>query len=137
MMRSLAVDFGGVTIGLAIGESDSQIASPRNSLRASGTLKKDAEAILQALRGEEAEEIVLGVALSEGQDTRMSLVTRKLGRILQDLGAVVHYVDESLTSYESETVMKELGMKGSQRRKAVDSESACRILERYWGGMRG
>ena len=131
-MRALAVDFGARRIGLATGESQHGVASARPNLEASGTLALDADAIARMAQKEEADVVVVGLPLDGGGETRMSLVCRKLGACIEERGVSVRYIDESFTSAESERVMAEAGLKGSERRKRSDGESACRILERFF-----
>ena len=131
-MRVLAVDFGGKRIGIAVGESDPRVVSPRQNIDASGTLAKDAEAIRAVFEKEQADMVVIGLPQDEGGETKMSRVCRKLGECLTALGVEVNYVDESLTSAEAERDMTEAGLKGSERRKRSDGEAACRILERFF-----
>ena len=130
-MRVMAVDFGGAKIGLAVGETTTKVASPRPNLTASGTLATDARAIDAKARAEEVQIVVLGLPLDASGETKMSRVCRQLGALVAGHGLEVTYVDESLTSQGAETEMLAAGLKGSQRRKLVDGEAACRILERY------
>ena len=132
VLRALAVDFGGRRIGLAAGESEHGVASARPNLEASGTLAVDAEAIAGLAKKEEADVVVVGLPLDGGGETKMSLVCRKLGACIEERGVTVRYIDESLTSAESEREMAAAGLKGSERRKRSDGESACRILERFF-----
>lgn len=129
-MRVLAVDFGGTRIGLAAGDFDG-VASPLAPLAASGTLARDAEAILKVAKSQEAELIVVGLPLNEGgEETKMSRVCRKLADAISQHGVKVECVDESFTSMESEAALREEGLKASQVRKRVDGEAAVRIFER-------
>lgn len=131
-MRLLGVDFGFRRIGLAVGETDARLASPRPNLAASGALKRDADTLVQFARREQAQAIVLGYPLGdEGEDGRMARIARTLKEHLEALGMIVHLVDESLSSVEAETAMFEAGLKASERKKRRDGEAACRILERY------
>lgn len=130
-MRLLGIDFGGRHIGVAVAETDHKIATPRKNLVASGTLAKDAQAILQIFKKEEADRLVLGLPLDQNGETKMSKVCRLLGTQLEALGVAVSYVDESMTSQEAESLMLSAGLKGSQIRKSVDGEAACRILQRF------
>lgn len=115
-----------------MGDDTVKVASPRPALSASGTLAKDASALVAWARQEEAQALVIGLPLqADGSDTRMSRVIRKLGEILAK-ELPVHTVDEFNTSHEAETAMVDAGLSGSQRRKASDGEAACRILERYF-----
>ena len=61
----------------------------------------------------------------------MARICRTLGQRLEELGLEVVLVDESLTSAQAEGDMLAAGLKGSQRKKLLDSEAAARILERY------
>lgn len=131
-MRALAIDFGGKHIGVASGDDVSKLCSPRKALAATGTLAKDALAIQKVMIDEDATVVVVGLPLDANGETKMSKICRQLGGKLSELGVHVKYVDESLTSLESETAMLMAGLKGSQIRKNIDSEAACRILERFW-----
>ncbi|MBX3111816.1 MAG: Holliday junction resolvase RuvX [Fimbriimonadaceae bacterium] len=130
-MRVMAVDFGGAKIGLAVGDTETRVASPRPNLSASGTLATDAAALVARARAEEAEAMVVGIPLDAGGETKMSRVCRRLGDLVAAHGLPVAFVDESLTSHAAETDMLAAGLKGSQRRKLVDGEAACRIMERF------
>ncbi len=130
-MRLLGIDFGGAKIGVAVAESSRRIATPRQPIKASGRLADDAAQIVRTLGEEAADQVVLGLPLDAEGETKMSRVCRQLGALIEGLGTPVAYVDESLTSHSAETEMLGAGLKGSQRRKSVDGESACRILERY------
>ena len=132
-MRVLGVDLGKVRIGIAILDWESGIATPRPALKAIGTLTKDADQIQLIFKKEEAEQIALGLPLEDGQEGKMANVMRRFGDILESKGIKVVYIDETLTSHEADTAMLEAGLKASQRKKSLDSEAACRILERYRG----
>jgi putative Holliday junction resolvase len=130
-LRLAAIDFGGTRIGRAVGDDTVNVASPRPPLTATGTLSKDAAALIEWAKQEEAVALVLGLPLqSDGGETKMSRVCRKLGELLA-VHIPVHMVDEWMTSHEAETAMVDAGLKGSQRRHASDGEAACRILERF------
>jgi putative holliday junction resolvase len=132
-MRLLGVDFGGKRIGIAVGEAEHKVASPRSAISASGTLRVDAEAIAKIARDETALQVVLGIPLDEnGEETKMSRICRKLGDEISKVGFEVAYVDESMTSLASHSALREHDMTAAQRRRHVDSEAACQILERYW-----
>ncbi|MBX3117902.1 MAG: Holliday junction resolvase RuvX [Fimbriimonadaceae bacterium] len=133
-MRVLGIDFGSKRIGIAIGESDHQVATARKPIEASGTLRKDAEAISQLARTEQVDRLILGIPLNPDGEDRMARVCGKLGEILRELGWTVETVDESFTSVLAESDLAELGLKASERRKQRDGEAAVRILERYWHG---
>ncbi|MEQ1823183.1 MAG: Holliday junction resolvase RuvX [Fimbriimonadaceae bacterium] len=129
MSRVIGVDFGSKRIGIAVGVTEFRIASPRNSILAAGKLSTDATAIALIAKTEEASLVVVGVPENE-QDQRMANVCVKLAQEIRLLGLDVETVDESFTSVEAISEMREL--KGSDKRKRKDGEAACRIIERYW-----
>lgn len=132
-MRVLGVDFGGKRIGIASGDTETALPSPKQAIDASGKLSRDAEAIAGLARAESAELVVLGEPLDlNGEPTKMSKICRKLGDEISQTGFNVVFVNEALTSVASHTVLREFGMTAAQRRRHIDSEAACRILERYF-----
>ncbi len=133
-MRVLGVDFGGKRIGIAVGETEHAIASPRPALEATGTLRLDAVNLSDLAKKEEALAVVIGLPLLEGQESKMSRICRMLGDEVGKLGLDVAYVDESLTSSTAESNLKEQDWTAATRKKHLDSEAACQILERYFRG---
>lgn len=131
-MRLLGIDFGFKRIGVAVGETSAGIASARPPITASGSLKKDANTIYLLAKNEQADLVVLGLPLEfESEEGRMSRICRILGGHIEELGVKVDYVDESLSSVQAETTLRQDDLKASQRRKLRDGEAARLILERY------
>lgn len=131
-MRLLGVDFGSKRIGVAVGESETRVASSRKPIEASGALKRDAEALSELMRREEAELAVIGVPVNPEGDDRMARVCLQLAEHMRRLGVGVATVDESMTSVEADSAMGGVGFTAAERRRRRDGEAACRILERYW-----
>ncbi|MBX7132360.1 MAG: Holliday junction resolvase RuvX [Fimbriimonadaceae bacterium] len=132
-MRLLGVDFGQKRIGIAVGEAEFGVSSPRQAIEASGSLKRDAQTIADIARKEEAIEIVVGMPGSFDDDDRQARLCGILAQNLRDLGWKVELVDETMTSVEAHQTARDLGLTAAERRRIVDSESACRILDRYLG----
>lgn len=130
-MRWLGVDLGKVRIGVAVGDDESRLVRALTQITAMGALSKDAIQVMDVAKSEEVDGIVLGLPLEAGEETPMSKVVRRFGSILEDSGWKVDYVDESLTSVEADSQMFESGIKASQRRRNLDSQAACLILERW------
>lgn len=129
-MRVMAVDFGGKRIGIAIGDVEFGIITPRPTLAATGTLKSDAAMIAKAAHAEEVERILLGVPIHE-DDPRMERICRSLGGHIEAEGWAVEYVDEAFTSEQAESHLRTFDLKASERRKHRDGEAARLILERW------
>jgi putative Holliday junction resolvase len=132
-LRALGVDFGSKSIGVAVGEVDEAIFRPLPMIPPSGTLSRDAEAIDRIARQEHAEIIVIGIPYFEDED-RMARICQKLAEAIQKRGWQIALVDESLTSFGADQDMLRAGLKGSQRKRRIDGEAACRILERFSHG---
>jgi putative Holliday junction resolvase len=132
-MRVLGVDFGGSRIGLAVGESEFGVTTARPPLSASGTLGKDAEAILQLARREQADKIAVGMPLdANGEPTKMSRICEKLAVELEKRGASVVRVNEAMSSQQAESLLGDEGLKAAETRRRVDGEAARIILERFF-----
>ena len=135
-MRLLGIDFGFKRIGVAIGESEVGVVTPRSALQASGALKTDAKSISQFARKEEVEGIVLGLPVEEsGEEGRMARICRTLGDHLVECGERVHFVNEIYSSREAENTLIEAGVKVAKRKELRDGEAASVILERFFDGQ--
>lgn len=133
-MRVLAIDFGGKRIGVAVGETDHKVATPRPQIEATGTLRLDAANIFTLAKKEEAAVVVIGTPVVGTEETKMSRICRMLGAEIEKLGGTVEYVDESLTSVLAEEALRTQQWTAATVKKHLDSEAACQILERYFGG---
>ncbi len=127
------MDFGGKRIGIAVAEVEARVASPRAAIAASGALRRDAAVISELVAKEQASVVVVGEPLdAEGGPTKMSKICRKLGEEISLLGHDVRFVDESMTSVGATADMRAMDWTAAQRRRHIDSEAACRILERFF-----
>lgn len=133
-VRLLGVDFGRKNIGLAVMDLATGLPRPLKPLSASGTLNKDAVALVQAMKKNDAQGMVIGLPLDANGDTKMSRVVRQLSDKCCELDVDVWLVDESLTSQEAEANLSHLGLTAAGIRARVDSEAACQILLRYTHG---
>ena len=134
-MRVLAVDFGFKRIGVAVGESEFELATPRTALAASGALKKDAAALHDLARAEEVEAVVLGLPVEEdGEEGRMARICRTLAEHLIAEGETVHLVNEVYSSLEAENTLAEAGVRPTKRKQLRDGEAACVIVQRFFDG---
>ncbi len=131
-MRLLGVDFGFKRIGLAVGETDYGVVTPRPVLAASGALKTDAEAIARLAKVESVGAVVVGLPIEPcGEEGRMARICRTVAGHLEGHGFAVHLVDERMSSASADSILRDEGLKASQRRKRIDGEAAALILERF------
>lgn len=131
-MRLLGVDFGFKRIGLAIGESDFGVITPKPTLAATGTLRSDAENLSHLAKRELVDKIVIGLPVEEdGNLGKMARVCQTVAGHLREKGHDVDLVDERYSSLEAEKALLVEDLKASQRRKLRDGEAARILLERY------
>lgn len=132
-MRVLGVDWGTKRIGVAVGDTEYKIASTRPFIVASGTLKKDAEAIIELAKKDQAEAIVVGLPLRDDEEpSQIAKIGMKLADHLSELGLKVFTINEALSSLEAEDRLKEGGLRAARRKDQRDSQAATVILERFF-----
>lgn len=129
----LAFDFGLKRIGVAVGEWETRCAHPLDTIVEEANDRRFSR--IAALVGEwRPVELVVGLPLSLEGETHA--LTRRCRRFANQLhgrfNLPVHLVDERLTSAEAETRLREAGVHGERRRRAVDSLAAQRILDDYF-----
>nr|WP_275074278.1 Holliday junction resolvase RuvX [Pseudodesulfovibrio aespoeensis] len=128
----MGIDFGLKRVGLAISDRSGILVSPYLTLERT---TRDAlfEAIIEIIRQESVEAIVVGLPLSmDGEDT---LTTRQARNFAQSLGRrtdlPIHLADERLTSAQAEEELNAADLRGTKRKMALDSQAAVIIL-RTW-----
>ena len=129
-MRYLGIDFGLKKIGLALGDSETKIASPIETIPNNDFVFSTFDNLI---KGEGVEELVVGVPMSAGDfhNSEQLELTRKFINNLQSAsGLVVHEVDESYTSKEGQRLQKECGAQASE-----DSLAAMLILQAFLDSM--
>lgn len=131
-MRLMGIDYGFRRIGIAFAESAHGIATPRPAMTASGSLKRDAEALAKMAKTEEADAVVIGLPIeADGGEGRMARICRTLAEHVAAIGPPTHLIDERLTSVQADAHLREEELKASQRRRRKDGEAARLILERF------
>jgi len=130
-VRLLGVDFGSRRIGIAVGETEFGLPSPRPAIASTKGLTGNARSLKTIVEKEMADGIVLGVPHNV-EDGSMAKVCERLAEELRNQGITVFEVDESLTSVDADERLRQLGWTAAQRDRYKDSEAACLILERYF-----
>lgn len=129
-MRLLGIDFGLKRIGVAVAETEVGVATAHASILASGTLRKDAEAIAGLAAKYETQAIVFGIPVN-AQDDKMERICRTVADALRTLGQVVHTVDESMTTVEAERTLHADGLTVRRVKNMKDGEAARILLIRH------
>jgi putative holliday junction resolvase len=129
----LAFDFGEKRIGVAVGEWETRLAHPIE------TIAGEANAPRFARIGELIAEwrpiaLVVGLPMDmDGEEHDMSRRCRRFANQLNGrFGLPVSLVDERLTSVEAERRLRESGLAVRDNKAAVDSLAAQEILQDYF-----
>jgi len=130
-VRYLAVDPGGRSIGLAVGDDETGVVSPLTVLRSGGARRASGE-IAATARRVGAERVVVGLPTTvDGEHTPACRRSEVLAEALRALGLEVELQPEHLSTREARRRAREAGLPASA---AVDHLAAQVILEDYLAG---
>ncbi len=125
-MRYLGIDHGGKRIGLAIGEGETRIAMPLETIEADSA-EEAARIIALLIKEEGVDEVILGLPVSlDGKEGPQAKIARKFGDILERASGIrVKFEDERRSSKQAETLTKGLDM------QSKDAVAAMVVLQSY------
>jgi putative holliday junction resolvase len=129
-MRTLGLDLGRATIGLAVSDDVLRVARPLHTIR-----RRSGAADLAALRSviEEYEvtRLVLGLPLNmDGTEGDSARLARGFGaKLAAELDLPVELFDERLSTFEAEVRLRDRGVSAKDRRAVIDAEAAAVILQ--------
>jgi putative holliday junction resolvase len=140
----LALDYGRARIGVAIADTDSQLAQPLLTLERVNR-NEDMRRLRELAHQNNVRQIVVGLPLRlDGTRGEMAEeATRFAARLRKQLGLPVDMLDERLTSWEAERLLEEQSGRvlhdakthGKSRNKpvrvSVDAVAAAVILKEY------
>jgi putative Holliday junction resolvase len=132
MPRILAVDWGQVTLGLAVSDELGLTAQGLASLPRAGEAR-DVKAIGSYVRSLDIGAIVVGLPRNmDGSLGPSADAARTFARILHEqLGIPVHLWDERLTTLAAERMLVGAGLGRRRRRAVVNQVAATMILQGY------
>lgn len=128
----LAFDFGLKRIGVAIGDLETRLAHPLETIAEEANAPRFER--IAGLIGEwRPAALVVGLPLTlEGEEHEMTQRCRRFANQLHGrYGLPVSLVDERLTSVSAESRLSEAGVYGKQRKAVLDSLAAQEILQDY------
>lgn len=131
-MKILALDFGMRRMGFAVGDTLIGTASPLNQLNRKGK-QQDIAYIKNLIEEYEVEQIIMGYPFNmDGTKSDFSTKVERFSKALaKECQIPVEFMDERLTSFEAEELMKEHIPDFKKRKKMIDSISAMIILQSY------
>jgi len=133
-MKVLAVDFGSKRIGLAVGNTQTRVATPLGQIAVRDHLQV-LDGIMQRIGEFEIEQIVVGYPLNMdgSRGPACAAVERFAASLRKRTGLPVALVDEKLSSFEAEELGKEIEGDFRKRKNFLDSMAAQVILQTYFG----
>ena len=132
MSKILAVDWGRVTLGLAVSDELGITAQGLTSLPRSSE-GKDVETIGAYIRDLGVEAIVVGLPKNmDGSLGPSAEAAQEFAKLLGErLDVPVHMWDERLTSLAAERTLLQAGMRRRARRAVLDQVAATMILQGF------
>ena len=140
-MRTLGLDYGSKTVGVAVTDPLGMTAQGVEIIRRQkeNHLRKTYQRITELCEQYDVEKIVLGLPLNM-DDTMGDRAEKTLefkNELERRLSVPVLLVDERLTTVEAIEIMDEAGINVSEREKFVDMIAATIILQDYMNSHEG
>ena len=131
-MRILALDPGTKRIGVAISDPLKMIASPLENIDAE-PFTAFLSRLKELIREKEVELIIVGMPRNmDGSYGESAAKVREFVTVLKEAIQVpIQTVDERLTSDQANRILKEGGVRGSDRKGKVDPMAAALMLRSY------
>lgn len=127
-MRILGIDYGSARVGVALGDTETRVASPWRII-ANESDEDVVERLVDLARVEKATRFVVGVPRPLGdqsRETEQAKLIRAFIVVLSKSGIETVETDETLTSKVAADQVKEMGGKGKR-----DDLAAAAILQNY------
>ena len=140
-MRTLGLDYGSKTVGVAVTDPLGLTAQGVEIIRRQkeNHMRKTYQRIRELCEQYDVEKIVLGLPLNM-DDTMGDRAEKTLefkNELERRLSVPVLLVDERLTTVEAIEIMDDAGIKVSEREKYVDMIAATIILQDYMNSTEG
>jgi putative Holliday junction resolvase len=139
MPRFLGIDYGTRRIGLAVGDSDVEIASPLQTIDARGPVSSHVEAVIAVASKYDVDAFVVGLPFNmDGTETDQAKITRRFGdELCRASGKPVRYWDERLSSVAARELLKPGGLSRKKHRAVEDCVAAQVILQSFFDAEAG
>ena len=136
-MRTMGLDVGSRTVGIAISDALGITAQGLTTLRRTG-LKADLAELQRLAIEHEVTRVVVGLPLNmDGSEGPAAETARAFGEAAARVtGLPVEYQDERLTTAAAERVLLEADVSRQKRRKVIDRLAAQLILQTWLDARR-
>lgn len=132
MGRYLGIDYGEKRVGIAISDPTHIIAQPFTVIE-NRSRKYLIEELKKIVDLQNVSKIVLGLPITmKGGDSRKTREVRKFAKMLSEkLNLEVLLEDESMTSWQAEQSLRQMGKKPSRHKSKIDQLAAQIILQDF------
>ena len=131
-MRTLGMDLGTKTLGLATSDKSGLIASPFRTIHYN-TTEELVDTVVNLINELHIEDLVLGLPKNmnntSGEAAERSMAFKEA--LESKIDMEVHLVDERLSTVEATNVLLDYDMSRKKRKQVVDSIAASIILDTY------
>lgn len=131
-MRILGIDYGDSRVGIAVSDPLGITAQGVKTLK-NKNIKKLLSELSEIIAEYNPEKIVIGMPKNmDGTKGFRAEATYKFAENLKTIyQGEIDYMDERLTTVSATRVLNETNTRGQDRKKVLDTVSACFILENY------
>jgi len=133
-MKVLAIDYGKRRLGFAVGSELLKTATPIDHYNRKD-LQTDLKYIRELIENHDIGKIIIGLPLNmDGTKGKIGVDTENFRKFLKKrVDIEIEMIDERLSSFEAEELLKTHINDFKKRRGKLDSMSAVIILNRYFG----
>lgn len=131
-MRVLALDIGAVRCGIAVSDSQGNIASPVCVLPTK-EVETNAPSFQRVCQDWEPEVLVVGLPLTlKGSQGKQAQTIKQVAKtVAQKLGLPLYYSDERFSSSEAKRILRDQGLSEKQMRGKIDMIAASLFLQSW------
>ena len=135
-MRVMAIDYGTRSIGLAICDELQLSVRPLSTIRPP-EISRASEHISQLVADYEIGTLVVGLPLNMdgSRGTAVENVEKFVAQLQSNVSVPIEMIDERLTSYEADQILREMGVSLKERKAKSDEYAAVLILQDYLDGL--
>ena len=129
-MRTMGLDVGSKTIGVAVSDELGFSAHPITTVRRTN-LRADLRELGRLISEQDVRRLVVGLPLNmSGTEGPRAVESRKLGDALaEETRLPVIFWDERLTTVAAEKSLLEANVSRKKRKEVIDQVAACLILQ--------
>jgi len=133
MATLLGIDYGAKRTGLAVGDDQTRLPSPVKTITTDDP-QEQLESVVRVAEDFDVSAFVLGLPLNmDGTEGPQAGTVRRFGGTLAArTGKPVHYVDERLSSYAADDLLRPAELTRKKKKGVQDAVAASVILATYF-----